>query len=125
MANDAPINPQLVQAIAAVLDASTTELDVKLRAVLKELLLSSLITTSDPFPATVETEDDDSYLALFTDLIELHFFEPGARWQKMSPEEAIRRVANDEHDGLVVFGGGRRLELSADDVRDMFDIDPR
>lgn len=108
-----------------VLDAPSYELDLRLRPFLEALVEANLISGDDPFPTAVETEDEEEYLAVFTDLIELHFFEPRCPWRPISGEEALRRVARGEFDGLVVNPGQRQLELSRDDVQDFFEFDEK
>lgn len=122
---DAPTNPRLVKAIVEVLDAPSFELDARLRPFLEALVEAKLMSGDDPFPSVVETDDEEEYLAVFTDLIELHFFEPGSPWRAISGEEALRRVARGDFDGLVVNPGQRQLELSRDDVQDFFEFDEK
>ena len=120
---DVPSNPRLVEAMRGVRDASLDGLEGCLRALLAELVLSTLIAGDDGELSSVQTEDEQVYLALFTDSVELHFFGPGSRWVAIAADEAIRRVADGEYDGLVVNPGSRQFELSREDVLEFFDID--
>src|SRR6516162_3155778 len=97
---DAPSNPALSAALMGVLGASGDELRSQLLALLDALIASKLIAADDDGYVTVEGEEGASMLALFTDLIELHFFEPGSAWVLISGEDAIRRVAQGDFDGL-------------------------
>lgn len=108
-----------------VLDAPSFELDQRLRPFLEALVESKLISGDDPFPSVLETEDEEDYLAVFTDVIELHFFEPGSPWRAISGEDAVRLVAQGDYDGLVVNPGQRQLELSREDIQDFFEIDAK
>ena len=120
---EAPSNPRLVEAMRNVRDASLDGLEARLRALLHELVLSTLVAADDGELSSVETEDENLYLALFTDLVELHFFGPGSRWVAITADDAIKRVASGEYDGLVVNPGSRQLELSREDILEFFDID--
>jgi hypothetical protein len=116
---EAPDNRPLVAALQALFEAP----EMNLRPALEALAASTLILgEDDEGPFTVEVEEGE-LLALFTDPMELHIFEPGAKWRTMTGEEAIRRVARDEIDGLVVNPAGRAFELSREDVLDFFEID--
>jgi hypothetical protein len=120
MSTEAPSNPRLAAAIESLLDAPSEELEPKLRGLLEQLAASTLIGGDE---LEVET-DEGLFLALFTDLVELHFFEPGGRWSRVEAAEALRRVARGDYDGLVVNPGRRQLELSREDVLDFFELDP-
>ena len=75
MAAEPPDNSALVRALAAVLEAPSGELEVHLKPLLNTLLGSTLLSGDGRHPTTVETDDEEEYLALFTDPVELHFFE--------------------------------------------------
>jgi len=113
---DAPDNRDLLQAINDLAAASQDDVDRLLKPVLHRLVSATLITERDL--STV-----DEYIALFTDPIDLHFFEPGAAWKTITAAEAIKLIARGEYDGLVVNPGRRQLELSREDVIDFFEID--
>ena len=117
-----PDNHSLTQAMRALADAPEWETEQFLRPVLTAFVDATLIAGDDEGPMMTET-DDGEYLALFTDLIELHMFEPGARWITIPAEDAIRSVAEGEFDGIIVNPGGASFELSREDVKDFFDID--
>ncbi len=113
---EAPDNRDLLQAINDLAEASQDDVDRLLKPVLQRLVGATLITERD-----LSTVDD--FLALFTDPIDLHFFEPGAAWITISAAAAIKLVARGDYDGLVVNPGRRQLELSREDVIDFFEID--
>jgi hypothetical protein len=116
-----PENADLVRSIER-LQAEPHRLEENLRPLLGELLVSTLIAGRDGDLLTVDVDGDD-YLALFTDLIELHMFEPGSPWEAIATEEALRQVAGGDYEGVVVNPRGRSFELSRDDVLDFFDFD--
>ncbi len=117
---EAPANPGLVRAIAAMLDASDAAMDLMMRPLLGELVEATLVGARDPLRVKRRGQ---SYLALFTDVVELHLFESEEPWVAIPAAEAIKQVARGDHGGLVINPGRRELVLSRDDVRDFFDID--
>jgi len=120
---DPPDNGPLSSAMRALADAPEYETEQHLRPVLEALVASTLITGEDEeglFTAEIEGE---LFLALFTDAIELHMFEPNSRWIAIRGEEVIRKIAEDEFDGLIVNPAGQSFELSREDVIDFYDID--
>lgn len=123
---EAPTNPRLVRAIAAMLDAPDEAMDLMMRPLLGELVEATLVaaTSSGPAraPRTVRRRGQP-HLALFTDAVELHLFASGEPWIALRADEAIKRVARGDYGGLVVNPGPRELVMSRDDVRDFFDID--
>lgn len=123
MAAEPPDNSALVRALAAVLEAPSGELEVHLKPLLHTLLGSTLLSGDGRHPTTVETDDEEEYLALFTDPVELHFFEPGTTWRLLAASKAIEQVARGDFDGLVINPGPRQLELSREDIQDFFEID--
>ena len=106
-----PDTTAFVRALNEYFDAP----EERFRSLLDAFVGSTLITLDD--------EDEDSTLLLFTDLVELHMFAPDARWVAMPSEEAIRAVASGDFDAIVVNPGGRSFELTHEDVADLFDID--
>ena len=116
-------NTQLIRAIDALHDAPEGAMQTEFRAVLDALLASALIVPDDDGePLAFEGEDDELLLPLFTDLLELHMFEPGAPWTELRGEDAVRRVADGDYDGLVINPRGKRFDLAREDVLDLFDI---
>ncbi len=118
-----PDNANLIRAMRAFFDAPESETERYLRPVLEALLEARLIAGDDEGPITLESDSGELFLPLFTDLIELHMFEPGSRWIAMPTVDAIRSVAEGEFDGLIVNPAGQELELTREDVLDFFDID--
>ena len=102
---EAPSNPALAKAIEEVRAAAGEEWERKLKALLEQLVAATMIAGEDDGePVTVEIEEGE-WLALFTDLVELHFFEPGRSWQAFAVEDAIRLVAGGDYGGFVINPG--------------------
>ena len=118
-----PDNAPLALALRALFDAPEYETDQHLRPVLEAFVPSTLIAGEDDEGLFTIDVDDGVFLCLFTDLVELHMFEPGSRWITVRAEDALRRVSEQEFDGLIVNPAGQSFELSREDVADFFDID--
>jgi hypothetical protein len=124
VSESAPTNPDLVRAIQELFDAPTATMEAEFRAVLKELLRSTLIVAEEGGdPVSIENDDGEVMLALFTDLVELHMFDPGSPWSTIKAEAAIRLVADDEFDGIIINPRGRSFELAREDIVEIFEID--
>ena len=119
-----PDNQLLARAMRELADAPEYDAERFLRPVLEAFVQATLIVGDDDGPITVEGDDGGTYLALFTDLVELSLFEPNLAWTTIQAEDAIRCVADGEVDGMMVNPAGSQLELSKEDVLDFFDIDP-
>ncbi len=119
-----PDNQVLAQAMRELAEAPEYDAERFMRPVLEAFVQATLIVADDDALMTVEGEDGGTYLALFTDLIELSLFEANVAWATISAEDAIRSVADGEVDGMIVNPAGTQLELSKEDVLDFFDIDP-
>lgn len=118
-----PDNGPLTRAINALFEAPATDAGRYFRPVLEALVAGTLIGGAGDDPLTAEGDEGEELLALFTDLIELHMFEPGAAWAPIPGERAIRSVAEGDFDGLVVNPRGRSFELSREDVSELFEVD--
>lgn len=120
---DPPDNAALTALLSALHEAPEHETEHHLRPLLEALLASTLITGEDEEGLFIVDLDEGDFLALFTDPIELHMFEPNSRRISIRGEDAIKRIAEDEFDGLIVNPAGRSFELSREDVLDFFEID--
>lgn len=109
MADNAPLS----SAIAALLEDQSGNPGPLFRAVLDALLKSTLLTC----------ESDEDYLPLFTHVVEMFAYDADAERSSITGEEAIRRVAAGDYEGLVIDPAGKSFELSGEDIEDMFDID--
>ena len=116
-------NERLLRAIQVVVDAPLDDLSGDFRALLDELVKSTLIAARDPDTSVVETGEDEVFLALFTDVMELFAFESESAWVTMTAEDALRSVARGDYDGLVINPAGKAFELSRNDIEDMFEIE--
>jgi hypothetical protein len=113
-------NRALVDGIARLAEAGPDEIAVRFRAVLDALIETSLLTTAG---AVVETMDGEEFLALFTDPVELFGFDESGAQELITGEEAIRRVADGDYDGLVINPNGAAFELTREDILEIFEID--
>jgi hypothetical protein len=118
-----PDNQPLLFALRALFDAPEYARDLSVRPVLEAFVQSTLLSGEDEEGAFTVDLDDGVYLALFTDPMELHMFEPGSRWTAMPAEDAIRSVARGDFEGLIINPAGQSFELSREDVEDFFELD--
>ena len=120
-----PDNSRLTRLLAELLDAPQDDAAALMKSALQTLVSSRLITGDRSEEPSFEEDEEEGgvLLALFTDLVELHFFDPGAPWALVAGEEAIRAVARGDWDGLVINPRGRRFTLSREDVLELFEID--
>jgi hypothetical protein len=116
---DTPNNAELRRALDALKLASEDEMPARFIAALNTFAESTLLTCEE----TYESEEGGDYLALFTDIIELFSFENGARHETITAKDAIKAVNAGEYDGLVINCAGNALELEAEDVREIFEIE--
>jgi type III secretion system (T3SS) SseB-like protein len=110
----------LAAAIELLAEAGPDEISVRFRAVLDQLIKAKLLIGED---SIVETEDGEELLALFTDPVELFAFDTSGAQETITGEEAIRRVADEDYDGLVINPKGRSFELAREDILEIFEID--
>jgi hypothetical protein len=94
-----------------------------LRQLLEALAGSTFWVADDGELGYVQSDDHRILLALFTDRAAADRFLVDAESKVMPAEEAIRRVSGGEYGGLIVNPEERSFELSAEDVRDFFEID--
>jgi hypothetical protein len=120
VATEAPSNPGLADAARAALEGGPED-EARLRAFLSAFAEATLIAADDNGWVSADVDGED-YLALFTDLIELYFFEPGLRWTAVRASDAIAKVIAGDYDGLVLDAGPRQIELSREDVLDFFEL---
>ncbi|MFO0727568.1 MAG: SseB family protein [Myxococcota bacterium] len=115
-------NQALLEAFEEFLDAEEEEAAEPLRAFLSALAEAQLWVAEDTELAYFETKARQIFLAVFTDSAGAKAFAPHHEVRRMPGAEAIKKVARGEFSGMALNPAAECFELSAEDVRDFFDI---
>ena len=115
-------NEELLAALEDFLGAEEEEAFEPLRDFLGSLIASRLWVADDGELAYFETKARQIFLAVFTDVSQAKAFAPKHEPRAIGGADVIKKIARGEYSGLALNPADHCFELSAEDVRDFFDV---